>query len=212
MSSKKYCRLCRKKETREQCSYGPKLYDKYSVDDATEKETADAAVESGISENDIKNFSNIIIEKSKSGDSSLRDWFSKSRSSDGKPGWVQLGGKYAGKPCARQPGQTTKPKCGSSKMKRNLNKDEEDAAFRRKNAQDPNPDRKGKAINVDTEKKKKKVSEEQLGEYYGMHGGMGNSTSKKLRDDEEYLKRKSKVDRLLAAVRRGREKNKQQTK
>jgi len=41
---------------------------------------------------------------------------------------------------------------------------------------------------------------------------MGNSTSKKLRDDEEYLKRKSKVDRLLAAVRRGREKNKQQTK
>ena len=31
------------------------------------------------------------------------------------PGWVQLGGKYAGKPCARQPGQTTKPKCGSSK-------------------------------------------------------------------------------------------------
>ena len=36
-------------------------------------------------------------------------------------------------------------------MKRNLNKKEEDAAFRRKNAQDPNPDRKGKAINVKTE-------------------------------------------------------------
>ena len=90
-------------------------------------------------------------EENKSGDSSLRDWFSKSRSSDGKPGWVQLGGKYAGKPCARQPGQTTKPKCGSSKMKRNLNKDEEEAAFRRKNAKDPNPDRKGKAINVKTE-------------------------------------------------------------
>jgi hypothetical protein len=90
-------------------------------------------------------------EENKSGDSSLRDWFSKSRSSDGKPGWVQLGGKYAGKPCAKQPGQTTKPKCGSSKMKRNLNKDEEEAAFRRKNAKDPNPDRKGKAINVKTE-------------------------------------------------------------
>ena len=55
------------------------------------------------------------------------------------------------KPCAKQPGQTTKPKCGSSKMKRNLNKDEEEAAFRRKNAKDPNPDRKGKAINVKTE-------------------------------------------------------------
>ena len=91
------------------------------------------------------------MSESKSGDSSLRDWFSKSKSSDGKPGWVQLGGKYAGKPCARQPGQTTKPKCGSSKMKRNLSKDEEERAFRRKNAKDPNPDRKGKAINVKTE-------------------------------------------------------------
>ncbi|AOO07245.1 hypothetical protein Sn250709_101 [Synechococcus phage S-RIM2] len=92
-----------------------------------------------------------VEEGNKSGDSSLRDWFGKSKSSDGKPGWVQLGGKYAGKPCAKQPGQTTKPKCGSSKMKRNLNKDEEEAAFRRKNAKDPNPDRKGKAINVKTE-------------------------------------------------------------
>ena len=65
--------------------------------------------------------------------------------------WVQLGGKYAGKPCAKQPGQTTKPKCGSSKMKRNLSKDEEEAAFRRKNRKDPNPDRRGKFINVKTE-------------------------------------------------------------
>ena len=91
------------------------------------------------------------MNESKSGDSSLHDWFSKSRSSDGKPGWVQLGGKYAGKPCAKQPGQTTKPKCGSSKMKRNLNADEEEAAFRRKNREDPNPNRKGKAKNVATE-------------------------------------------------------------
>lgn len=91
------------------------------------------------------------VSESKSGDSSLRDWFGKSKSSDGKPGWVQLGGKYAGKPCAKQPGQTTKPKCGSSKMKRNLSKDEEQAAFRRKNAKDPNPNRSGKAINVKTE-------------------------------------------------------------
>ena len=36
-------------------------------------------------------------------------------------------------------------------MKRNLSKDEEERAFRRKNAKDPNPDRKGKAINVKTE-------------------------------------------------------------
>ena len=87
----------------------------------------------------------------KSGDNSLRDWFKKSKSSDGTPGWVQLGGKYSGKPCAKQPGQKTKPKCGSSKMKRNLNKKEEERAFRRKNKQDPNPNRKGKAKNVATE-------------------------------------------------------------
>jgi len=93
----------------------------------------------------------IITEKNKSGDSSLHDWFNKSKSSDGKKGWVQLGGKYAGKPCAKQPGQKTKPKCGSSKMKRNLNKKEEAAAFRRKNKKDPNPNRKGRAINVRTE-------------------------------------------------------------
>jgi len=91
------------------------------------------------------------VSESKSGDSSLRDWFSKSRSSDGKPGWVQLGGKYAGKPCAKQPGQTTKPKCGSSKMAANLDDKEEKKAFNRKQRQDPNPDRKGKAINVKTE-------------------------------------------------------------
>ena len=204
--SKRYCRLCCKKESRNQCAYGGRMWDKYSVKDATDSERNDAAEEAGITNDGagsgldagvsegvmtkkqmkkrdeiadsmstrefnkrygkeegknvkyatatklaMKQESNEIVEKNKSGDSSLHDWFSKSKSSDGKPGWVQLGGKYAGKPCAKQPGQTTKPKCGSSKMKRNLNKKEEDAAFRRKNAQDPNPDRKGKAINVKTE-------------------------------------------------------------
>jgi len=96
-------------------------------------------------------YNEIFGEANKSGDDSLRDWFTKSRASDGTPGWVQLGGKYAGLPCAKQPGQTTKPKCGSSKMKRALNSDEEERAFRRKNAEDPNPNRKGKAINVKTE-------------------------------------------------------------
>ena len=94
-----------------------------------------------------------IDEANKSGDSSLRDWFTKSRASDGTPGWVQLGGKYAGKPCAKQPGQTTKPKCGSSKMKSDLSDKEEESAFRRKNQEDPNPDRKGKAKMVATEEK-----------------------------------------------------------
>ena len=92
-----------------------------------------------------------LLEASKSGDSSLHDWFSKSKSSDGKPGWVQLGGKYAGKPCAKQPGQTTKPKCGSSKMAAEMSPEEEERAARRKRKEDPNPERVGKAINVATE-------------------------------------------------------------
>ena len=92
-----------------------------------------------------------LIEASKSGDSSLHDWFGKSKSSDGKPGWVQLGGKYAGKPCAKQEGQTTKPKCGSSKMAAEMSPEEEERAARRKRKEDPNLDRRGKAINVATE-------------------------------------------------------------
>ena len=95
-----------------------------------------------------------VKEESKSGDEGLRDWFGKSKSSDGKSGWVQLGGKWAGKPCARQPGQTSTPKCGSSKMKRALSKDEEEMARRRKNIQDPNQPQKtggAKPTNVRTE-------------------------------------------------------------
>ena len=33
-----------------------------------------------------------VKEETKSGDEGLRDWFGKSKSSDGKSGWVQLGG------------------------------------------------------------------------------------------------------------------------
>tara|TARA_R100001460_G_scaffold5165_12_gene14410 strand:+ start:731 stop:1999 length:1269 start_codon:yes stop_codon:yes gene_type:complete len=125
------------------------------------------------------------IVENKSGDNSLRDWFGKSRSSDGKPGWVQLGGKYAGKPCAKQPGQTTKPKCGSSKMKRNLNKDEEEAAFRRKNAKDPNPDRKGKAINVNTEELNLKKLSKELDGASKMHKGQSDRIKKHLNSKKE---------------------------
>ena len=45
----------------------------------------------------------------------LRAWFGKSsgttKSGRKVKGWVQVGGKYDGKPCARQPGQKTTPKC-----------------------------------------------------------------------------------------------------
>ena len=95
-----------------------------------------------------------VKEETKSGDDGLHDWFSKSKSSTGKPGWVQLGGKWSGKPCARQSGQTSTPKCGSSKMKRDLSAKEEESARRRKNIQDPNQPQKAggaKPTNVRTE-------------------------------------------------------------
>ena len=100
------------------------------------------------------------MHESKSGDKNLGDWFRKSSGKDPKtgrkvPGWPQIGGKFAGAPCARQPGQTTKPKCGSSKMKRNLNDEEEQKAFELKQRKDKNPNRVGKAINVATEETKK---------------------------------------------------------
>lgn len=95
-----------------------------------------------------------VKEETKSGDQGLHDWFGKSKSSSGKKGWVQLGGKFSGKPCARQPGQTSTPKCGSSKMKKALSAKEEERAFKRKNRLDPNqPEKTGgsKPTNVRTE-------------------------------------------------------------
>lgn len=87
-----------------------------------------------------------LEEGTASGDSSLHDWFNKSKSSDGTKGWVQLGGPYAGKPCARQPGQKSTPKCGSSKMAKELTAKEEERAFRRKNRKDPDqPEKTGGA-------------------------------------------------------------------
>jgi len=144
--------------TDEKCKPIPKGFKVVGAAGMLRKENGHSVDDEGETKKNGNGNGGAVSEGNKSGDSSLRDWFSKSKSSDGKPGWVQLGGKYAGKPCAKQPGQTTKPKCGSSKMKRNLSKDEEERAFRRKNRKDPNPDRKGKAINVKTEAKDHEVS------------------------------------------------------
>jgi len=51
-----------------------------------------------------------------------------------------------------------------------------------------------------------------LPEYYGMGGGMGSSRSRNLRNNPDFQKSKDKVDSLLVAVRRGREKRKKEAK
>ena len=102
-----------------------------------------------------------VEEANKSGDSSLRDWFGKSKSSDGKLVGCNLVANMQENPAPNNQDKQLNPSAVLQKMKRNLNKDEEEAAFRRKQKQDPNPNRKGKAINVKTEDLDlKKISKE----------------------------------------------------
>ena len=69
---------------------------------------------------------------------SLEDWFK-----DG--GWVQTGGKYDGKPCAKQPGQTTKPYCRDPDDRAVLDKEQRNKRAAKKRKEDPNPNRSGEA-------------------------------------------------------------------
>ena len=85
----------------------------------------------------------------------LRKWF-QSRSTDGKPGWVQV---VSGKPCARQPGQKTTPKCVSSSKRASMTPAERRSAQRRKRKADPNQPQKSGAAKptyVPTDKPKRK--------------------------------------------------------
>jgi len=68
----------------------------------------------------------------------LRQWFKKG-------GWRQAGGKYDGKPCARQPGQKTTPKCVSRKKYSSMSKKERESAGRRKRKKDPGQTKKSGA-------------------------------------------------------------------
>jgi len=77
-------------------------------------------------------------------DYSLHDWFKGG-------GWVQAGGKYDGKPCAKQPGQKTKPFCRDADDRAAMSKEERNKRAKKKRKEDPNPNRKGKAKIVTAE-------------------------------------------------------------
>jgi len=86
----------------------------------------------------------------------LHAWFKNSRSKGGKPGWVQV---VSGKPCARQPGQTSTPKCVSSSKRASMSKAERRSAQARKRRADPNQPQKSGAAKptyVSTDKPKRK--------------------------------------------------------
>ena len=66
-------------------------------------------------------------------------------------GWVQTGGKYDGEPCAKQPGQTTKPYCRDPDDRAAMDEDERNKRSSKKRREDPNPNRTGKAKMVTQE-------------------------------------------------------------
>jgi hypothetical protein len=88
-----------------------------------------------------------ILEGIEQADESLHDWFNKEK-------WVRMDtkGKIKG-PCAREPGEG-KPKCLPQSKAHSLGKKGRASAAQRKRREDPNPERSGKAINVNTKKSK----------------------------------------------------------
>jgi hypothetical protein len=103
--------------------------------------------------NSSKNESS-ILEGLEQVDENLHQWF--------KEKWVRFGpdGKIRGD-CARGDDSEGKPKCLPQSKAQNLGKKGRASAASRKRREDPNPERSGKAINVNT---KKKTDEEQVDE------------------------------------------------
>ena len=86
-----------------------------------------------------------ILEGIEQADESLHDWFNKEK-------WVRMDTKGNIKgPCAKEPGEG-KPKCLPQAKAHSLGKKGRASAAARKRREDPNPDRSGKAINVNTKK------------------------------------------------------------
>jgi hypothetical protein len=113
----------------------------------------------------------------------LRKWF--------KEKWVRFGpdGKIRGA-CARGDDSEGKPKCLPQSKAHSLGKKGRASAAARKRREDPNPERSGKAINVNT---KKKTDEEQLDELkcwpgytrvQGVPAGAPGSCKKKTSEDQ----------------------------
>ena len=115
----------------------------------------------------------------------LRAWFGKSRSKGGKPGWVQV---VSGKPCARQPGQKSTPKCVSSAKRASMSDAERKSAQRRKRKADPNQRFKSGAAKptyVRTDSKRKMKKED-------MHSDWKNEISLNEMEEKKYKVKKLK--------------------
>ena len=235
----KYCKLCRKMEARTECSYGPTMWDKYSVASVhpaneqmsfnvgpqglkqsrrqekirlirqgttiPNEKSAALTKESKVSDHEysmarselstIVNGAKRLQKKMKKGEGEIEAWVQSKITKaadyidsaadyvdsgemnkeeveilegkrDGKSakdpgyslkdwfkggGWVQAGGEYDGKPCAKQPGQKTKPFCRDADDRASMSKEERNRRAAKKRKEDPNPNRKGKAKFVTVE-------------------------------------------------------------
>ena len=121
----------------------------------------------------------------------LRDWFGKSKSKDGKKGWVNV---VTGGTCASdEPGEGT-PKCVSSAKRASMTKAERLSAQRRKKKADPGQQQKtgaAKPTYVSTDPKKKMKKEEKDHEVSMAHSQL-NKAEKDIKKLKKGLGKKEK--------------------
>jgi hypothetical protein len=143
----------------------------------------------------FRSFINSMKEKTKEmNEEGLRDWFGKSKSKDGKPGWVQSDGS----PCANEPGETKTPKCFSRAKLASMSKSEIDSAVRRKRKEDSGqPDKlnAAKPTYVSTDSPTKKMKEEFFKEN---HKAIASGKEK----DEEGYMASTEMDIIDSAVKK----------
>ena len=134
---------------------------KKSFDYAKERKEASKRKTKRMNKNEIKDIVMQEIESMMENpddpvDENIRQWF--------EDEWVQV---VSGKPCARQPGQKTTPKCVKKAKRARMSKAERESAQRRKREADPNqPKKTGAAkptyVKTDKPKKKKKKKNEEI--------------------------------------------------
>jgi len=143
----------------------------------------------------FRSFINSMKEKTKEmNEEGLRDWFGKSKSKDGKPGWVQSDGS----PCANEPGETKTPKCFSRDKLASMSKGEVASAVRRKREKDPGQQSKSGAASptyVSTDSPTKKMKEEFFKEN---HKAIASGKEK----DEEGYMASTEMDTIDSAVKK----------
>ena len=124
----------------------------------------------------------------------LRDWFKKSKSKDGKPGWVDV---VDGDACAREEGETATPKCVSSAKRASMTPAERQAAQDRKRREDPNQPKKSgaakpKNVSTDKPKKKKKKSKKNEDLYMSLNKIIAEELEAALDEKKKRKKKKKK--------------------